>query len=190
MFPPSLGVNCLLWSAEFLEGEVTVLLDGGEGLVKVLTDIDTAEDIFWLLLVTADNIELVGVLIVVCDPFLIWVPDETGEDVAVATVVYNLPTSLIVKSKKSLPYLSISILKVQKGLNTHIKAHVINLYFPRNVHKISYVNKISYIKYNLPTSRKEKRGHLIQKNNNKNALRSVESHLLGDEFCCQRPRCR
>lgn len=115
MFPPSLGVNCLLWSAEFLEGEVTVLLDGGEGLVKVLTDIDTAEDIFWLLLVTADNIELVGVLIVVCDPFLIWVPDETGEDVAVATVVYNLPMSLILKSKKSLPYLSISILKVKKG---------------------------------------------------------------------------
>ena len=26
--------------------------------------------------------------------------------------------------------------------------------------------------------------------NNKNALSSVESRLLGDEFCCQRPRCR
>ena len=123
MFSPSPGGNCLLWSAEFLEGEVTVLLDCGEGLVKVLTDIDAAEGIFWLLLVTADNVELAGVLIVVCDSFLIWVPDETGEDVAVATVVYNLPMSSIVKCKKSLPYLSISILKVQKGLNTNIKAH-------------------------------------------------------------------
>lgn len=128
MFSPSLGGNWLLWSVEFLEGEVTVLLDCGEGLVKVLTDIDAAEDIFRLLLVTADNVELTGVLIVVCDLFLIWVPDETEEDVAVATVLYNLPMSLIVRFKKSLPYLSISILKVQKGLNTHIKAHVINLY--------------------------------------------------------------
>ena len=133
LFPSSPGGNCLLWLAEFVEGEVTVLLDCGEGLVKVLTGIDAAEDIFWLLLVTADNVELARVVIVVCDSFLIWVPDETGEDVAVATVVYNLPMSLIVKFKKSLPYLSISILKVQKGLNTHIKVHVINLYFPRNV---------------------------------------------------------
>ena len=27
----------------------------------------------------------------------------------------------------------------------------------------------------------------MQKKQNKNALSSVESRLLGDEFCCQRP---
>ena len=119
-------------------------MDCGEGLVKALTGIDAAEDTCCLLLVTADNVELAGVLIVICDSFLIWVPDETGEDVAVATVVYNLPMSLIVKSKKSLPYLPISILKVQKGLNTHIKVHVINLYFPRNVNKYLMLINILY----------------------------------------------
>ena len=31
---------------------------------------------------------------------------------------------------------------------------------------------------------------VFKMNMNKNALSSVESRLLGDEFCCQRPRCR
>ena len=81
---------------------------------------------------------------VVCDLFLILVSADTDEDVAVATVVDKSLIVMIVKCKKSLPYLSISILKVQKGLNTHIKIHVIKIstYFPRNFN-------------NLPIPRKE-----------------------------------